>query len=139
MKKDFVMNSISLTKMDYPNCAICRDDIMPAESIISHTPKNVKKIEHVFHKACLEPWLKNHKTCALCNETADFYLNGRSVVIRQGDNTFVHYASCALGHIAGIFLNYEDKTEWYICFTFVVLFECILGRHIWMKDQFRYE
>ncbi|MFV0340713.1 MAG: RING finger domain-containing protein [Parachlamydiaceae bacterium] len=134
------MNSISLTKMDYPNCAICRDDIMPVESIISHIPKNVKKIEHVFHKNCIEPWLKNHKTCALCMETANFYLNGRSVVIRQGDNNFLNYVIFMLIPQA-VFqvIIYEDKTEWYLGFTFAVLNLCVAGRLFWMQDQFRYE
>merc|ERR1719510_1216599 len=41
-------------------CAVCQEDIRPGE------PVKELRCGHVFHNACLKPWLSQHCTCPVC-------------------------------------------------------------------------
>lgn len=44
-------------------CTICMEDIE-----INSTCKQIPVCNHKFHTQCIEPWLKNNKTCPNCRE-----------------------------------------------------------------------
>jgi RING finger family protein len=56
----FKVESESQVFMNCSSCAACLEDFIPG--------KNVIKIgcNHLFHRGCLENWLKNKRTCPNC-------------------------------------------------------------------------
>ena len=51
-----------------PNeCSLCLGDFDPAHpAVVLHTAANA--VDHVFHAACVNPWVQKHHDCPLCRE-----------------------------------------------------------------------
>ena len=46
-------------------CSICLEELFPED--IENTNEVIElKCNHMFHKACLDPWIKINKNCPLC-------------------------------------------------------------------------
>lgn len=61
-----------------PECCICTDKF-DANKRIKRTP-----CQHVFHKECLEDWLKRSKTCPLCRNDLEAAASQPSADVPQG-------------------------------------------------------
>jgi len=57
--------SLETYKMKHTDvtCTVCMEDIE-----INSTCKKIPECNHEFHSKCIEPWLKNNKTCPNCRE-----------------------------------------------------------------------
>lgn len=53
------MSSLAITiNLDIPECAICLDDV---------EDNSLKtKCNHLFHKGCIQDWIKKHNNCPMC-------------------------------------------------------------------------
>jgi hypothetical protein len=60
---DRTMLPSSRRESQMEECCICLDGYLLGEVICA---SKVKECEHVFHKACLFEWIKNHDPCPLC-------------------------------------------------------------------------
>lgn len=61
---DVVMNTNSEVFGEQPQCSICLEEFGfgPGKALILKT----KGCDHIFHKPCLQGWLKVNRTCPLC-------------------------------------------------------------------------
>jgi len=50
----------SVTQLESTTCSVCLDEIMGPDVV------RVLMCGHVYHKQCIDVWLKIHKTCCLC-------------------------------------------------------------------------
>ncbi|XP_010730767.2 E3 ubiquitin-protein ligase RNF128a [Larimichthys crocea] len=48
------------TTSDFHMCAVCIESYKPGEVV------TVLTCDHIFHKACIEPWLLERRTCPMC-------------------------------------------------------------------------
>ncbi|XP_029453364.1 RING finger protein 150 isoform X2 [Rhinatrema bivittatum] len=48
------------TEPDYDNCAVCIEGYKPNDVV------RILPCRHLFHKACVDPWLLDHRTCPMC-------------------------------------------------------------------------
>jgi hypothetical protein len=54
-------------------CTICLDGIGKTEVFIAHEEKLDPEHKHVFHKECMEGWLKEQNSCPICKEELSGY------------------------------------------------------------------
>jgi hypothetical protein len=47
------------------SCSICMEDLAEGERV-----RAVRSCQHLFHAACVEPWLLSHGTCPMCRSAA---------------------------------------------------------------------
>lgn len=47
-------------------CGICHDDY----DLNKSNPCSLLKCGHIFHQACVEPWIISHQTCPVCKQRA---------------------------------------------------------------------
>jgi len=52
---------------DSPKCAICLSELGTEAEKLKSLHAN-KAIAHVFHKACVDTWLKSHESCPVCRD-----------------------------------------------------------------------
>ncbi len=57
------MNSLTYSSI---NCSICLENYVEDQS----NTCLLLKCRHIFHEACVTPWLKNHTSCPLCKSRA---------------------------------------------------------------------
>ncbi|XP_078457113.1 RING finger protein 150-like isoform X1 [Lampetra planeri] len=48
------------TEPDFDNCAVCIEGYKPSDVV------RILPCKHLFHKACVDPWLLDHRTCPMC-------------------------------------------------------------------------
>uniref|UniRef100_UPI00358EB315 RING finger protein 150-like n=1 Tax=Myxine glutinosa TaxID=7769 RepID=UPI00358EB315 len=48
------------TEVDFDNCAVCIE-VYKLSDVVRILP-----CKHLFHKACVDPWLLDHRTCPMC-------------------------------------------------------------------------
>ncbi|KAF2678263.1 hypothetical protein K458DRAFT_409016 [Lentithecium fluviatile CBS 122367] len=63
------------------DCPICKDPLItaaPTTSPHAHPSLKLTTCGHVFGKACLETWLRDHNTCPMCRATLFAFGLGRS-------------------------------------------------------------
>uniref|UniRef100_S4RX46 Ring finger protein 150a n=1 Tax=Petromyzon marinus TaxID=7757 RepID=S4RX46_PETMA len=48
------------TEPDFDNCAVCIEGYKPNDVV------RILPCKHLFHKACVDPWLLDHRTCPMC-------------------------------------------------------------------------
>ena len=46
-------------------CSICLEELFP-EDVENSNQVIELKCNHMFHKECLDPWIKTNKNCPLC-------------------------------------------------------------------------
>ena len=47
-------------------CSICLEPLYDKEALENNKPVISLKCNHMFHKECLDPWIKTNKNCPLC-------------------------------------------------------------------------
>ena len=45
-------------------CSVCQEDLKEGERI-----RTLRRCQHLFHAACLEPWILEHASCPMCRTT----------------------------------------------------------------------
>ena len=86
----YFKNTVPFNLLDI--CAICRDDFTE-NSVASGHPLSAT-VKHVFHTACVGPWLAQHHICPICRARV-----GESIVARLKpclvDGAFAAFAGLA--------------------------------------------
>nr|CAD2153436.1 unnamed protein product [Meloidogyne enterolobii] len=59
LKKIPEFNEENVDKSYFTDCSICLEKVYENE-------QQLKNCKHVFHKDCIQPWLRLHQTCPLC-------------------------------------------------------------------------
>lgn len=67
---DYYYNKI-IVKENFNNdiCSICLEDLINYEDIENNDEVISLVCNHMFHKKCVDPWIKNNKNCPLCKRT----------------------------------------------------------------------
>ena len=58
-------------------CSVCQEDVQEGERV-----RVIQSCQHGFHAKCIEPWLLNKGTCAICRSLIDERIQGISSRLR---------------------------------------------------------
>jgi hypothetical protein len=61
---NFMSSSFRRLRISEEECSICLQGYTGGQAIC--TSKNKPSCQHIFHRDCLEEWLKDHDNCPLC-------------------------------------------------------------------------
>lgn len=89
VKKNLELMKIGKTSR---SCPICIVDFGPNE-IVFRLP-----CKHLFHKACLDPWLQKNKTCACCRMDLEKYFKENQSTLKAPTKTQSKVSKPAIVH-----------------------------------------
>jgi hypothetical protein len=61
----------ALPSLDLAECIICMEGFVDTEGNVQEASPQICYFTHVFHKECLQSWLKKNNSCPICKESVN--------------------------------------------------------------------
>ena len=120
-------NRLSNSVPSSDNCSICLEPLNDRHPIKTlHTTE--RNVAHIFHRHCIDPWMRSQDTCPLCREVVG--IQTPAGLRRARRNRRLAIEQLAIEHQIAV-REFQDQNERLISYALVVvLVSCVALRFL---------